>query len=79
VNPEHLEIGTQKDNIMDAIERGSFTIGSNNGCAKLTEEQVKQIRNLAKTSTQRSLSKYFGVSPTQIWKIINRKKWAHVA
>jgi hypothetical protein len=53
--------------------------GSKHAHAKLNEEKVGQI--LIKSSeniTHVSLAEMFGVSPTAIWAIVNRKTWKHV-
>ena len=49
--------------------------------AKLTEEQVLEIRNLYSSGkfTQEELAKRFNVYPTAIQKIVNRKNWKHLA
>jgi hypothetical protein len=44
--------------------------------AKLTETQVREIRN--STITQRHLAKIYGVSPCQISKIRTGKEWKHL-
>lgn len=69
LNPEHLEAGTQRENIQDAIDRGRMA-------SKLTEEDVEFIRS--STLSQRRLGKMLGVSPTVIWHIRNGNKWRHV-
>jgi hypothetical protein len=74
----HLIIGTQADNLADARERGRLNSkGSNNGRAKLTEEQVKEIRKKYKSGrgTQAEIAKEFNVSRAQIGKIINYESW----
>jgi hypothetical protein len=44
VNPNHLLIGTHKDNLYDAIDRGRFDVfGEKNNNVVLTEEIVKNI------------------------------------
>lgn len=48
VNPLHLTIGTQRDNIHDAIKSGRFAIGDKNGKTKISDEDVKMIRILLK-------------------------------
>jgi hypothetical protein len=44
VNPEHLELGTHQDNSTDMVNDDTQAKGVENGRAKLTEEQVKEIR-----------------------------------
>lgn len=69
MNPEHLEVGTQRDNIQDAIDRGHMA-------SKLTEKDVEFIRS--STLSQRKLGKMLGVSPTVIWHVKHGNKWRHV-
>jgi len=86
VNPEHLGIGTQKENVRDTIEAGRFNKpkGSKHPNAKLTEDDVREIRELFKEA---HLSKsefceyqacFYNISPGTISDIINRKTWKHV-
>jgi hypothetical protein len=48
INPEHLFLGTNSDNMKDMYSkgRGNNLRGDNNPCAKLTKEQVNEIRVL---------------------------------
>lgn len=54
--------------------------GERNGTARLTEDQVREIRTryAAGGVSIPKLSQEFGVSRTQIHSIIHRRKWAHV-
>lgn len=47
VNPDHLFLGTQKENIQDAVRKGRWPDrrGERGNSAKLTEEQVRKIRS----------------------------------
>ena len=45
VNPEHLFVGTKKDNAQDALRKKRHYVGEKNGRSKLTEENVKEILN----------------------------------
>lgn len=55
VNPNHLHIGTHADNMREKVERKRHPRGETNGSHKLTEEQVRVIRESKDTTT--SLSK----------------------
>lgn len=63
-NPEHLFLGTAKDNIGDcwAKNRASDRSGSNNGASKLTTEQVSDIHARYKAKeTMTSIAKIHGI------------------
>lgn len=81
MNPNHLFVGTQEDNLRDCREkgraRGGSMPGEKNPNSKLTERQVKDIRNRYKQGGiyQRQLGAEFGVSQAQIGLIVNRKSW----
>ena len=62
VNPKHLRIGTQKENIHDCIQKNRFIKGEKCHASKLTETKVKKIRELYRQKTQIELAKIFNVS-----------------
>lgn len=80
-NIEHLEIGTQKDNVRDMIERGRDAFhkpkeklyGEKNKSSKLTKKQVKEIY-LSDLGCN-VLSKKYCVSKTNIRNIKTKKQW----
>lgn len=81
VNPDHLFLGTQKDNSQDKVSKGRSNTarGENAGNAKLTADDVRAIRELQKSGMlRRELAERFGVSQKQITVIVNRKQWAHI-
>lgn len=54
--------------------------GAANGCAKLSEKDVKEIRFLAGNGQpQRDIGLAYGVTLSTVSNIANRKSWAHVA
>lgn len=61
VNPEHLFIGTQTENIhdMERKNRSYHPAGEKHGRAILTEQQVREIRA---APTTRGLAEKYGVS-----------------
>jgi hypothetical protein len=76
VNPEHLFLGTHADNMADMARKGrrkGIARGADNGRARLTLEQVSQIRG--STLGKIRLSRVYGVSPAQIQRIRARKQW----
>lgn len=83
VNPDHLFLGTQADNVADMIAKGRKVNGSHegsaNGRAVLTEDDVLEIRRrCAGGETQRALSQAFGISSSQIGYIVRRESWTYV-
>lgn len=67
VNPNHLWLGTQADNVADMIQKGRSRHGDlrgeKNGQARLTPERVAQIRKLRDVGyTYTQLAEEFGVS-----------------
>lgn len=85
VNPDHLFLGTHKDNMRDCIEKGRFVCakpqrGSAAKVSKLTESQVGEIRQRysAGRVTSRNLGREYGVDKTTILHIVHRRSWAHV-
>ena|SRR3990167_364687 len=77
VNPEHLWLGTHKDNMKDAREKGRY-IKENNGRAKHKLKDIPQIKAMYATGkySQRKLGEMWGVSHTNIYAIVNNKLWA---
>jgi len=79
VNPDHLFLGTRKDNIIDKVNKGrqSSLFGEKNKASKLTEEKVKEIRSkyIPKKYTYKMLSKEFNVSLCTIRDVIKRNTW----
>lgn len=76
VNPEHLEVGTQRQNVYDAIARGRFPRGERSGQSKLTENDVKEIRTSDGSNTQLSIK--FGVTRQAIGRIRRGETWRHI-
>lgn len=82
VNPTHLFLGTQVENIADMVakQRQGAARGEKAWCAKLTASKVKEIREKHKSGgvTMVDLAREYGVSDSMIQFIIQRKNWKHV-
>jgi len=80
-NPKHLFIGTPKDNMQDAAQKGRARnnphYGEEHHSNKLTWEKVDRIRFLWETHqhTRSELGRMFGVTHQQVQNIIDHKHW----
>lgn len=77
VNPSHLELGTQIENIMDMVKRGRHKpmSGENNGNFKVTDDQLVQIQELkARGMSNVAIGKVIGVCNQTISKILRGKR-----
>ena len=88
VRPDHLFLGTQKQNIYDAINKGRLipghsNPGENNGRAILTANQVQEIKDIysqkgskySRQITQRKLARQFNISRRTIADITKGRTW----
>lgn len=79
INPDHLFLGTNKENVQDRDSKGRQARGEKNHKSKLTETDVKRIRRLVASGTRQSqLAKEYGVNFSTIFHIIQGKTWRHV-
>lgn len=78
--PDHLRLGTYKDNSADAIAKGRHAHGETNGRSKLTAKDVLEIRQIYETTgiSMAKLARLYGVSNRQLRDIINGIYWRHV-
>lgn len=76
--PDHLFVGTIKDNNKDKKSKGRAAKGETSGMSKLTSIEVLEIRSLYSEHSQESLSKIFNTSQTNISSIIRRATWQHI-
>jgi hypothetical protein len=93
VRPDHLFLGTQKDNVHDCFNKrrnpvlinGPGLMGESHGMAKLTEEQVIDIRsryisgvNKYNPSNRQELAEEFNITPNHVWQVKKGNVWKHL-
>jgi len=76
VNPDHLFLGTRKDNMQDAAKKRRTTFGQRNAQSKLTEEQAKAILNAV--GLQREVAVQYGIQQNTVSRIKSGARWGHL-
>jgi len=77
VNPDHLYLGNNTDNINDKLLRGRITkkFGQDNKAAKLSDNDVLEIKTQASSGiAQYTIAHQFGVNQSQISRILSGKR-----
>lgn len=79
VNPKHLHLGTQADNMREMAERGRSQRGENHNNSKLTNKQVIDIRKKYELGlSQTVIGKEYNISNRYVSMIVNKKRWKHI-
>lgn len=74
VNPNHLFVGTHKDNSEDCVKKGRHKWGIH---SKINSEIAEKIR--ASVGTNAVVGKLFNISATEVSYIKNNKRWKQPA
>jgi hypothetical protein len=79
VNPSHLYIGKNEDNIRDKVMRGRTARqnGAKNGQSKLTATEVAEIKALywEQDIYQHQIASQFNISQPEVSRIVHEKRW----
>lgn len=81
VNPDHLWLGTHKDNVHDMHKKGrnADVRGSKNAIAKIDEAQAKNIKKLLSEGMgQSEVSRKLMVPRSIVDNIKHKKAWTHI-
>jgi hypothetical protein len=81
-NPAHIFAGTEAENMADRDAKGRHWVqhGEQHPCARLTEQNVREIRRIyaAGKASYTDLSRRYGVGVPSIADVIHRRTWKHV-
>jgi hypothetical protein len=77
---ENLQWTTHKENSLHTVDHGSQLKGENHHAAKLTEQQVREIKLLIKNKTKslRAIAREYNVSYQAIHKISQNKSYRNI-
>lgn len=87
-NPDHLSLGTARDNAAEMVERGRHACslstshlrrGERHPAAKLTTEAVASIRGRVEREPVSALAREFGVARATIRAVRDRQTWKESA
>ena len=80
VRPDHLYVGSHRDNTRDAIERRRMYTGERTWNHKLTVEAVRAIRDaIATGEATESIGRRFGISGRTVRYIRRGERWVDAA
>lgn len=77
VNPEHLLIGTPKDNTQDSVRDGRMSHGEDHYKAKLTAIDVQTI--LQDSRSARTIAKDYGINKSTVLRIKRGEIWKSIS
>ena len=69
VNPDHLYLGAQFDNMKDRSIRANF---------KITKETVHNVRKLSNVMSQYKIAEILGISQPMVYNILSGKSRKHI-
>lgn len=76
INPHHLVPGTVADNNRDRATRGrnADVNGESNPAHKLTDAQIVELKELAKTHTRKALAVKYGINLRHVFRILSGER-----
>jgi len=80
VNPDHLFIGTQQDNVIDMHAKGRANTphGENSGVTKITEETAREVLSMKGKMKASEASKHYKIPYSTIRGIWSRTRWKYL-
>lgn len=80
VNPDHLTLGTQQDNVRDKVRKNRQSKGVETGLARLSEAEVLEIVALLDSAflTQREIAARYVIGVGAVSKINTGHRWNYL-
>ena len=80
INPAHLLVGTDADNLWDCREKDRHSRGERNGHSRITDEDVLTIRALKASgaATTKQLATRYGLNERHVRFIVSGGCWKHL-
>jgi hypothetical protein len=79
VNPSHLFLGSDQDNMADKVAKNRQARGETHGSSKLTDRQVLEIREAYDNGENRKeIANRYGINFLHVYSIGYRKTWKHL-
>lgn len=85
VRPDHLFLGTQRENLEDMTRKGRRVVGEQSHLARLTEDQILEIRRRYQRrapgcrGNSATLAAEFGIRRDHVLQIVRGERWRHLA
>jgi hypothetical protein len=74
---DHIVWKTTLDNHADKKRHGTHLKGESMPWSKITEQQVREIREMSKSMSQREIARRLGIGHNHVWHILH-DTWKHV-
>jgi len=80
INPEHLFLGTNTDNVADKMSKGRFYAGAIDipRAAKIKQSDVLKIRTELKGMRNVDIAKIYNIHPCSVYMIKSGRTWKKV-
>jgi hypothetical protein len=78
VHPDHLFIGTHRENMADRDKKNRNAKGEQIGNSILKESEIIEILTIGRSMTRQKVAAKFKTQPSEISEILNGNIWAHV-